>query len=138
MSGSSEHEQALFNEHRLDQIRNAKPLCAPNGKRIYYVIRIIHGDNPAQQYETGNKIGGNHPCTMCHTPASQFDILAFCFKADDVSLAQRQSFLLSGSMWKEQEQKPLEKLCSAVKGRIEIPRHGGEWKAKTRARERFS
>ncbi|KAL5518116.1 hypothetical protein EMCRGX_G003797 [Ephydatia muelleri] len=39
-------------------------------------------------------------------------------------------------MWKEQEQKPLEKLCSAVKGRIEIPRHGGEWKAKTRARER--
>ena len=27
--------------------------------------------------------------------------------------------------------------CDAVKERIEIPRHGGEWKAKTRARERF-
>ena len=28
--------------------------------------------------------------------------------------------------------------CGAVKERIEIPGHGGEWKAKTRARERFS
>ena len=125
MSGSSEHEQALFNEHRLDQIRNAKPLCTPNGKRIYDVIRIFHGDNPAQQYETGNKIGGNHPCTMCHTPASQFDDLAFCFKADDVSLAQRQSFLLSGCMWKEQKQKPLEKL-SVVQLRKELKFRGME------------
>ena len=34
-------EQALYNEHHLDQIRNTKPLCAPNRKQIYDVIRIF-------------------------------------------------------------------------------------------------
>ncbi|KAL5509905.1 hypothetical protein EMCRGX_G005348 [Ephydatia muelleri] len=62
---------------------------------------------------------------MCHSPASQFDDLAFCFKADGVSLAQRQSLLLSECMWKEQKQKPLEKL-SVVQLRKELKFRGME------------
>ena len=119
---------SLFNEHSLDQIWNACKICVCTN-RCMMLFGIFHGDNPAQRYETGNKIVGNYPCTMCHSHVSQFDDLAFYFKADNVSLTERWALLLSGCMWKEQRQTPLEKL-TVVQLREELAFRGIEVKGK--------
>ena len=68
------------------------PLETATGGQLYDVLRFFHGDGPAQQFEAGNKIGGNYPCVGCEAHTGRFDDLAYTFRAKHLSLGERQSF----------------------------------------------
>lgn len=73
-----------------------EPLYTQKGTQITDTLRFFHGDGPAQQFEAGNKIGGNYPCTGCDAKSSLFDDIAYSFRADHVTLTDRQKFILQG------------------------------------------
>ena len=58
------------------------------------VLRFFHGDGSAQQFEAGNKIGGNYPCVGCEAHSGGLDYLAYTFRAKHLLLGERQSFIL--------------------------------------------
>ena len=110
-SGSSDLEQAVFSTHRTSSLQTMQEdITTFNSTPMHDVVRFFHGDKPAQQFECGNKVGGHYPCVMCHAHANRFDDLAYCFRCDTISLADRQTFMLSGAMWEEKKSKPLDHL----------------------------
>ena len=85
-----------------DQLKET--LKTSKGNTITDVLRFFHGDGPAQQFEAGNKIGGNYPCVGCDAKASTFDDLILTHHANHPTLSDRQNFILQGVPWKS---KPL-------------------------------
>ena len=72
------------------------------------VLRYYHGDGPARQFEAGNNIGGDDPCTGCGVESSLFDDIVHGFRSKPPPLLQRQGFILKGNIWKQSL--PLDKL----------------------------
>ena len=86
-------------------------------------MRVFHGDGPAQQVEAGAKIGGHYPCVGCAAHSAMFNDLAYCFRADSLSISERQAFVTKGQAWKKGGTKPLDKL-SVIELRTELQAHG--------------
>ena len=96
------------------------------------VVRVFHGDGPAQQIEAGSKIGGNYPCVGCIAQSSPFSDLAHCYRADTLSISARQASVTTGKAWKNGGTKPLDKLH--VKDlRVELQAHGITTKKRTKS-----
>ena len=90
-----------------------EPICTPRQNAITDIVRYFHGDKPAQQFEAGHSQGGNFPCSMCKAKADRFDDISYCHRSDFTSLEDRQQFVLTGSLWKENPLKPYDKLSIA-------------------------
>ena len=88
-SGSSLEDQSSFIDCRRESLKDVDiPLETATGCQLYDVLRFFHGDGPAQQFEAGNKIGGNYPCVGCEAHTGRFDDLAYTFCAKHLSLGE--------------------------------------------------
>ena len=83
-SKSTLEEQAQFHEYRLEGVKELSTTVSCQTHKITDVLRLFHGDGPAQQVEAGAKVGGNYPCIGCTSPSSTFSDLASCFRADSL------------------------------------------------------
>lgn len=80
-------EQSSFIDCRRYTIKEVDiSLETTTGAPLYDVLRFFHGDRAAQQFEAGNKIGGNYPCVGCEAHSGRFDDLAYTFRAKHLSL----------------------------------------------------
>jgi hypothetical protein len=60
-SSSSDVEQLSYVDSRLECLEEISlPLTTKEGDEIVDVMRLFHGDNPAQQYECSQQKGGNY------------------------------------------------------------------------------
>lgn len=79
--------------------RAYRRIHAQQGYPITGVLRIFHGDGPAQQVEAGSKIGGNYPCVGCKSQSVMLGDLAYKFQADIISTVvvckERQNLAIS-------------------------------------------
>ena len=65
-SSSSIMDQSMFSKPRVEDISNlSSPIYSAKNVPIMDVLRYYHGDGPARQFEAGNDIGGDYPCTGC-------------------------------------------------------------------------
>ena len=100
-STSSLSDQAEFIESRRECLLGlSQELTTKAGIPVNDVMRFFHGDGPAMQFEAGNKIGGYYSCVSCEAHSSRFDDLAYCFHAHQLTLSERQEFILKGEAWK--------------------------------------
>ena len=110
-SASSLQDQQMFSECRKECINKLdQDLHTQQGTPVHDVVRFFHGDSPAQQLEAGNKVGGHYPCVACDAKSSCFDDFAYCFRANCVTLEDRQQFILKGESWKRKNINPLSDL----------------------------
>ena len=130
-SKSSLIEQAQFIEYRFEEVQELSTTVSCTTHTITDVLRVFHGDGPAQQVEAGAKIGGNYPCVGCTARSILFDDLAHCFRADSLSLQDRQQFVLKGKAWKRGGTKPLDGL-SVAELKEELKAHAKPTQNKTR------
>lgn len=114
-SGNSLDDQSMFSQCRRECLSDITSTLYTKDKiPIQDVVRSFHGDGPAQQFESGNKIGGHYCCVGCEAHASRFDDFAYCFRAHHLSLKERQAFILEGEAWKDKHINPLSKLKVAA------------------------
>ena len=128
-STSSLQDQMMFSECRKQCISELdKKLTTKAGTPITDVLRYFHGDGPAHKFEAGNKIGGNYPCVGYQAKSSCFDDFTHCFRADHLTLDDRQKFMLKGVMWKNKTINPLNDLrVASLRCELQargIPTHG--------------
>ena len=64
------------------------------------IMRYFHGDGPATQLEAGNKKGGHYFCPSCDIHICQTDDIACSYQHKTKSLADKQTFVLSGRIGK--------------------------------------
>ena len=101
-STSSPDDQALFNQCRLDCIKElAEPIYTSNGVAVKDILRFFHGDGPAQQYEAGNSVGGVYPCVGCGIQSTCIQNLEHAFKCPTRTLKERRDFIVKGNVWRE-------------------------------------
>lgn len=101
-SSSSTQDQLLFVNVRrkcLQQLRDKLKTTA--GVEVSDVIRFFHGDGPAAQFEAGHKQGGSYCCIGCGAHSRRFADIAYCYRAQKLSLQERQEFVLQGSAWRK-------------------------------------
>lgn len=123
-SKSSLQDQSMFTQCRIDCLRNmSTTLFTRTGVPINDVIRFFHGDGPAQQYEAGQHIGGDCCCVGCTVKSSRADDLAYTFRSQHLTIAERQVFVLQGKSWERGCVNPLDKL-KAQELRDEITARG--------------
>ena len=90
-SRSSLQDQSTFSQCRRECLSEGNTaLYTQSGMAVQDVLRFFHGDGPAQQFEAENNIGGHHCCVGCEARSSQFDDLAYCYRAHHVTLKERQ------------------------------------------------
>jgi len=128
-STSSLQDQLMFSECRRECISELdQKLTTKAGTLITDKLRYFHGDGPAHQFEAGNKIGRHYPCVGCQAKSSCFDDLAHSFRANHLTLDDRQTFMLQGVMWKNKSINPLNDLkVASLRSELEargIPTHG--------------
>lgn len=110
-SSSSLDDQALFSAARNECIKELdKPLELTDGLKVFDVLRFFHGDGPAQQFESGNSVGGVYCCVGCGVKWDRIDDIAYAYRCQQLSLADRQLFLLQGVAWKNISVRPLDRL----------------------------
>ena len=56
-------------------------------------LRLFNGDHPAAQFEAGQSMGGDYPCTGCKSKRSGFTDLASCYNADFYTYIGRQEMV---------------------------------------------
>ena len=123
-SRSSLEDQAQFHQYRLECIKElSSTVKTVDSYTIRDVVRIFHGDGPAQQVEAGAKIGGTYPCVGCTASSSLFNDLAYCYRADSLGIAERKQFVTTGIAWKKGGTKPLDGL-GVAELRSELNAHG--------------
>ena len=81
--------------------------------KIFDILRFFHGDGPAQQFEAGNSVGGLYCCVGCGVNWDRISDIAYAYRCQQLSLADRQHFLLQGVAWKNINVRPLDKLLLA-------------------------
>ena len=129
-SSSSLDDQSQFIECRREcLLQMGEVLHTKAGIPIHDVMRYFHGDGPAMQFEAGNKVGGHYSCVGCQAQTSRFSDLAYCFRANRCTLAERQRFILQGEAWKQSRINPLEKLRVAQL-RTELEKRGVDTEGK--------
>ncbi len=77
-----------------------RKVTTTTGQTVTDVIRFFHGDGPAQQFESGNTVGGNYSCVSCSVRSDRMDDLAYTYRSNKLTLSQRQEFLLEGKAWR--------------------------------------
>ena len=123
-SRSSLREQAVFHKYRSDDLHNLKDKVAlSNGVTIEDKLRYFYGDEPAQQVEAGSKQGGYYPCVGCTAKSTMFDDIAYSYRCNHMTVADRQKFVLKGQAWKQQGVNPLDDL-RVNQLRAELEAHG--------------
>ena len=111
-SASSLESQLVYVPCRKESLPEvATPMKTSTGVEIQDTVRFFHGDGPAQQFEAGNKIGGNYPCTGCGAVITSMDDFAYCTRQNRRTLEEIQEFVLKGQAWKKGGINPLDKLC---------------------------
>ncbi len=109
-SGSSDVEQALYNQDRFVDVQTLGiSIATPDGTPIQDVLRFFHGDRPAAEFEAGQNRSGYYTCPTCPAHCSRYDDLTYCFRCPSVNFSKRQEFLLAGSTW-ENGLKPFDHL----------------------------
>ena len=110
-SSSSLEDQALFNECRIDCIKEmSEILHTSSGIPIRDILRYFHGDGPAQQYEAGHSIGGHYPCVGCGVQTTSIAQIEVGFKSPTLTLQERRDFIVIGHVWKKGGINPFDKL----------------------------
>ena len=64
-SASTQEEQLLFIETRKECLKAISASTEIDGIQIVDTMRVMNGDNPAVQFESGNQKGGNYACAGC-------------------------------------------------------------------------
>ena len=113
-SSSSLDDQAKYNACRGECLKElTTKLKLSSGDEVTDVARFFHGDGPAQQFESGNTIGGNYSCVGCGARSDRFDDVAYTYRCPAQPIAERPQFLLKGHSWKNIKNRPLDKLLLA-------------------------
>ena len=113
-SSSSLDDQSLFSSSRIECIsRLSSPLQLNSGIKVYDILRFFHGDGPAQQFESGNSVGGIYCCVGCGVHWDRIDDIAYAYRCQQLNLKQRREFLLEGVAWKKIKERPLDNLLLA-------------------------
>lgn len=87
-SSSSLQDQRTFTDPQRQSLSEFREsILADNGVPISDIVQYFHGDGPAQQFESGNKIGGNYCCVGCEAHCDRFNDLAHCFRARHLTLS---------------------------------------------------
>ena len=89
---AKEVEQLAYVDTRrecLDQLTNN--LQMSKGVPVVDVMRFFHGDEPEQQFESGEQRGGNNGCISC-----RYRDLVYCFRSRHLSLADRCRMVWAG------------------------------------------
>ena len=111
-STSSLQDQATYNACRKECLEQlSEELTLTTGQKVNInVVRFFHGDGPAQQFESGNTVGGNYSCAGCNVRCDRMDDIAYSYRCNKLTLAERQAFLLQGRAWRNLQLRPLDKL----------------------------
>ena len=110
-STSSLDDQATYNACRRACLSElSTTVSMSTGEVVFDVVRFFHGDGPAQQFESGNTVGGNYCCVGCGVKSDRMDDIAYTYRCAKLTLADRQEFLLKGRAWKNLQTRPLDKL----------------------------
>ena len=89
----------------------------PSGIKIYDVLRIFTGDNPARQFESGQQRGGNYSC-LCGIHVNDHKNLACAFTNRTISLTDRFEHFKKGIMWKGFSMKNINPLSNLKKSEL--------------------
>ena len=102
-SRSTAGDQAMFNETRRECLLElSKELTTETGVPGKDCLRFFHADGPAAQFVAGNKQGGHFCCVQCGATSDRFDDICYCYHSPTRTLAERQEFVLQGTVWKTQ------------------------------------
>ena len=58
-------------------------------------MRYFYGDHPASQFEAGQSMGGNFPCTGCDAKATMFRDITHRYRAKSVTYAERLEMVIA-------------------------------------------
>lgn len=92
-----EVEQLGYIETRrqcLDELQNN--LLTSKGCPVTDVMRFFHGDGPEQQFESGERRGGNNSCSGCSGDSRRYCDLTYCLRFPHLSLADRIKIVQAG------------------------------------------
>ena len=113
-STSSLDDQAAYNSCRQECMQDLNvTITMQSGEECTDIVRFFHGDGPAQQFESGNTVGGSFCCVACGAKSDRMDDIAYTYRSPKLSIQERQDFLLQGQAWKTIATRPLDKLLLA-------------------------
>ena len=92
--GSSDQEQMLYTETRLECIQGLKENLTTEEIEFVDKLRFCHGDSPARAFEAGQQKGGNYYCTSCGIHAIMGNCLDHILNCGLVSFKDRQAAVL--------------------------------------------
>ena len=96
-SSDSETEQLCYVETRLECLAMmGVPVRTSEGTAITDNIRLFIADHPAQEFECGEIKGGNDGCSGCKARSARYSDMTYCFRSDQLSLADRQVIVNAG------------------------------------------
>ncbi|CAG2195362.1 unnamed protein product [Mytilus edulis] len=99
-SKSSDSDQMSYSTTRVEDLKDlSTPSIAPDGLKVYDIVRIFTGDNPARQFECGQQRGGNYRC-ICGLAAVNHSNFEAAFIQKTQSLQQRLDLFKAGTLWK--------------------------------------
>jgi hypothetical protein len=99
-SKSTDIDQMSYTPTRIQDLQTLDlPTVGSTGIKIYDVMRIFTGDNPARQFECGQQRGGNYSC-LCGIHVKDHSNLAAALHQKTLSLQERLDIFKEGTMWK--------------------------------------
>ena len=101
-SSSSTEDQLLFVETRRECLKQMKEtIRTTTGVEVHDVVRFFYGDDPAAQFEAGQKQGGTYCYIGCGADSGRFTDIAYSYRAPKRSLLELQEFVLQGKAWRK-------------------------------------
>lgn len=114
--GSSDKEQLLYSETRLECILEMRTSHTTNQKQIKFCdkLRFCHGDMPLRAFEAGQQKGGNFFCASCGLHCDFTFSLEHALNCQVLSLQDRIDTMMQGAVTRKntllKKAKPLEGL----------------------------
>lgn len=118
-SGSSDKDQMMYNETRLDDIQHLKEPIFINKIPTYDELRIFSGDGPARQFESGQQRGGNFTC-LCGVNAENHTNIECCFRHTAMTLDERRQLIMDGSIYLRDKDKTINPLANLRKDELNL------------------
>lgn len=114
--------QLKFVATRSECLQKMSEPISVDGVGITDTMRLMNGDKPAVEYESGNQKGGHYPCPGCDAHMTMVDDYAYTKCRNHRSLEDRKSLVLAGKFGKLKKMDPFKclkkgELISELKAR---------------------
>ena len=95
-------DQLMYSETRLEDVRQLDiQLLSRQNARIKDVCRFFHGDQPSQEVEAGEQIGGGYGCCGCTGASTNYINHVGSLRAPHITLEERRKKVLEGPAGRE-------------------------------------